>query len=325
MKTTKTITAVFSFVLAVVLLYVVAARTDLGEISRYLKDIKYIYVIFAVIIYTFDILLRAFRWQLFLGEGGVRTGLVEAFLAYNLGNSLNIIIPARIGDIARSYYLKKKHGYGYSTTLPTVILDRIFDTLGIFLIVLFCSVYVITKIQLAAWFYNLLIAGVIALILVYIVFEIALRKRDLIVKLKSKRLQFFLLKLFDVYDKTVRNKKKLLVFTLYSMLVWLLEGFTAYCVFAALDYYVNPVVIVFTVMVATLTKVIPLTPGGLGVFEGAFVVILTMFGNKSSIIGIISILFHFLMNIYGIVIGIYVLIKENISISKIKMEKVDGR
>lgn len=325
MKTTRRVTIILSFVLAVVLMYIIIARAGFGDIAVYLKNAEYRLILLMLVIYTADMLLRAVRWQQILAESGTKVGLKDSFLAYNLGNSLNIIIPVKIGDLARSYYLKSKHGYRYSETIPATILDRVFDVIGVYVVVLLCSIYVVTKVQLAEWFYYLMITGIAVLIAVFIFFEIAYKYRRKLERIKKRELRVFIHKLFDVFSGSVKNRARFILLVIYSIVIWLLEGVAAYYVFAAMSYTINLPVIMFAVMAATLAKAIPITPGGVGVFEGTLILVLSMFGYGSRIIGIISTIFHFLMNLYGILIGMYALIKENISISKIKFEKVDDR
>jgi hypothetical protein len=55
------------------------------------------------------------------------------------------------------------------------------------------------------------------------------------------------------------------------------------------------------------------------------VLVLALFGMDSGTGAVISTVNHFIMNFYTILLGIYALISENISINAIRREKVDRR
>jgi uncharacterized membrane protein YbhN (UPF0104 family) len=78
-------------------------------------------------------------------------------------------------------------------------------------------------------------------------------------------------------------------------------------------------------MIAILTKVFPITPGGIGIFEGTMVLVLSMFGLGSGEIAAASAVNHLFMNLYTLIVGMYVLLRKDISISKIQRERVDDK
>lgn len=321
MKNKKNVAAVLSFVLAILLLYFVLSKAGINNINGYIKNINYFWIIAVAATYTVDMLLRSIRWREILKDNAVQISMLDAFLAYNLGNSLNIIVPAKIGDVARSYYLKKKNNYSYTSTLPAVVMDRFFDVLGVYIIMLLACFYIITQVKLPRWFLNLMIIGVICLIAAFIVFGFLAAKKERIAVIKNDKLKKFVLSFIENLDGSVKNKKKFVKLILYSIIMWLLEGVGAYMVFLSIHCTVNPVVAIFANMTATLTKVIPVTPGGIGVFEGTMVIILSLFGVSPVLGGVVSTLDHLIMNVYTIVIGIYVILANGIKISNISRGK----
>lgn len=321
MKNKKTIGAVIGFLVAFGLLYFVLSKTGISNIKGYIKNINYVWIFAAVVLYTIDMLLRSYRWREILKDNDVKISMADAFLAYNLGNSLNIIVPAKIGDVARSYYLKKKYNQSYTSTLPAVVMDRFFDVVGVYIIMMVTCLYIITQVKLPAWFLDLMIVGVILLVAAFIVFSYLTAKKERINSIKSDKIRKFILSLIENLNGSVKNKRKFIKITIYSMIMWFLEGMVAYTVFLSINYAVNPVVAIFANMTATLTKIIPITPGGIGVFEGTMVIILSLFGIPSSLGGIVSTLNHFIMNIYTIAIGIYVILAEGIKLSSISQGK----
>src|SRR5205823_7527570 len=85
--------------------------------------------------------LRAARWKLLLnnvgsGMGGERlptlpgiNGLVEIIY---LSWFVNCIVPAKLGDAYRSYLLKRNAGISFSSTIGTILAERVIDLLVLF-------------------------------------------------------------------------------------------------------------------------------------------------------------------------------------------------
>jgi uncharacterized protein (TIRG00374 family) len=131
--------------------------------------------------------------------------------------------------------------------------------------------------------------------------------------------------LLEAFSSSFRDKKNFILLLACSVAIWLCEGVFSYLIFLAMGQHMNPVIVIFATMIAILTKVIPITPGGIGVFEGTMVLVLALFGMDSGTGAVISTVNHFIMNFYTILLGIYALISENISINAIRREKVDRK
>ncbi len=73
-----------------------------------------------------DLAVRAFRWQRLVAPiGHVR---YRSMLAYLLvGYMANNVLPARIGELVRSHYLGDREGLSRTTTLGTVVVERVVD------------------------------------------------------------------------------------------------------------------------------------------------------------------------------------------------------
>ncbi len=324
MKKNK-ISIIISFSIALILMYAILKKIGFEKLPEYLASINYTWIAAATMLYTVDMMVRAYRWQQILKDNSINIRLTDSFLAYNLGNAMNILIPAKIGDIARSYFLNKKYKLAYAKTLPATFVDRIFDVVGVYIVILICSVYVITTVKLDRWFYNMLLLGIIALVLTFVFLEVIINNKKLLKSIKNKRLVELIEAMRQVFHGSIKNKGKLLRMTVCSTFIWTCEGIITYFIFLSLGQNISPIIITFANMTANLTKIIPVTPGGLGVFEGTMILVLSFYGYTGAVIGIASTLNHLLMNLYTIALGMYALIRENIKIANIKMEKVNNQ
>ncbi len=73
-----------------------------------------------------DILLRTVRWQRLIAPIGAVSFL--PMLSYLLiGYLANNVLPARLGELVRSHYLGDREGLSRTTTLGTVVVERVVD------------------------------------------------------------------------------------------------------------------------------------------------------------------------------------------------------
>jgi uncharacterized protein (TIRG00374 family) len=321
MRSKKLPAAAASIVLAAVLMYYLLSKAGFSVIIENLSLLDYRWVLAAVALYTFDMLIRAFRWKVVLRDGDIRISVRDSFLAYNLGNSLNIVIPAKLGDVARSYYLKRKYAVEYSRTLPATFLDRVFDVLGVYILLVFCGIYIMAEIELEEWLYYVFAAGLAALAATVAVMEILYKRRDKIESIGNYRLRSLVSSLLEAFSGSFRDKGSFIMLLGCSVLIWLCEGVFSYLIFISMGHFLNPVAVIFATMVAILTKVVPITPGGIGVFEGTMVLVLSFFGMNAGTGALVSVVNHFMMNLYTVLLGIYALLRENISITAIRHER----
>lgn len=321
----KLLTTAASAALAVALMYFLLSKAGFDLLVKSLMLLDYGWVLLAVVLYTFDMFIRAFRWKAVLKGNDIHISIWDSFFAYNLGNSLNIIIPAKLGDIARSYYLKKKLALGYSRTLPATFLDRVFDVLGVYVVLLFCGIYIIAGTRLEDWFYYTFAAGIAALVLTVAAMEILFRRKETVARIKNEKLRNLILSLLEAFSGSFKDKGNFMLLLACSVVIWLCEGVFSYLIFISMGQSMNLFIIIFATMIAILTKVIPITPGGIGVFEGTMVIILSLFGLDSKTGAVVSTINHFIMNFYTILLGVYALFKENISIAAIQRERIDKK
>lgn len=325
MSSKKLLSTLVSTTLAAVLMYYLLSKAGLETITKSLMLLDYRWILLAVGLYTFNMFIRAYRWMVILRGNGISISIRDSFLAYNLGNSLNIVIPAKIGDVARSYYLKKKHGLPYSRTLPSTFLDRVFDVLGVYAVLFFCSLYIMTRTRLEPWLYYTFAAGMAALVVTFLLLELLFKRKEIIGRIGNEKLQNFLYSLLEAFMGSFRDRGKFMLLLACSVSIWLCEGVFSYLVFISMGQGIDPMVVIFAAMIAVLTKVVPITPGGIGVFEGTMVLILSFFGMDTATGAVLSTINHFITNLYTIMLGVYALLSENISISAISRERVDKK
>jgi glycosyltransferase 2 family protein len=113
-------------------------RIDLSQTVAAFAAVRIEFVLAAGGLIVAAIAIFAVRWYVLLPTSpSVPIRFVFCYLM--IGYMMNAIIPLRLGDLVRAYLLGRRHGIAVSTTLSTVVVERIFDVVAIVVIGLLVS------------------------------------------------------------------------------------------------------------------------------------------------------------------------------------------
>ena len=111
---------------SLVCLFLVVRGVDLGRTWDVLRGAHPAWVGLAVVALAGDVLLRGVRWQRLIAS--IHRVAFPRLLAYMLvGYLANNVLPARLGELVRSHYLGDREGISRTTTLGTVVVERVVD------------------------------------------------------------------------------------------------------------------------------------------------------------------------------------------------------
>jgi uncharacterized protein (TIRG00374 family) len=294
-----------SIIIGIGILALLIYFSDIEEIISLLSKINPIWIILAILVYNINWLLRGYRWQLILDSMGHRIKLKDSISLTVLGNFANLVTPAKIGDTVRALVLKKKDSVALSKGLSSIVIDRASDFFGVVVLTYLSFMLISTNLILPDWI-KLLITGSYYILVGGFVTVSMLSKIQILEKIlvKSNISKKYLFPLFQNI-KMVYKKKILTKLAVSSIVLWIFEISTAFILLYPLGYLGNPYVVIFAIMVGNLTKTLPLTPGGIGAYEGAVAAVFAV-GGLSYTVGLtVGILDHAIKNIYTIVLGAF--------------------
>ena len=111
-----------SLVLLLLLLY----QVELGEIKDALWDANYFLLAPSVAIYFVAVWFRAVRWRYLLAP--IRAIPVHRlYPVVIIGYMANNLLPVRLGEVVRSYYLARQENLNTSSALATIAVERVYD------------------------------------------------------------------------------------------------------------------------------------------------------------------------------------------------------
>ena len=111
---------------SLVLLLILIYRVDISEIKGALRDANYYLLAPSIIVYFIAVFFRAVRWRYLLTPIG-EYSVVRLYPVVVIGYMANNLLPVRLGELVRSYYLSRREDVNASSALATVAVERIYD------------------------------------------------------------------------------------------------------------------------------------------------------------------------------------------------------
>ncbi|MBI4807190.1 MAG: flippase-like domain-containing protein [Desulfovibrio sp.] len=260
----------------------------------------------------------------FLGYGAmaIRMNFLSGFhcgnwvglKAFLLSMAVNNVVPAKLGELAKAFYLRKEGGYSLSQSISMVFWERFFDLNAI----LAMGLVVAFHFRLKMAFFPLAICVGSIWTFLFLIRTWPDRGTRLINLVPVERLREFIVevKLQLVHGVTLRY---LFILGFYTALVWMLYAIptflTVYWV-AGLKLTMGQTLAVF--ILSALGMAMPSSPGAVGVFEAAIIFGLGLFKVDKELALAIGLIIHMMQFIPTTVAGLLVLAKSGLSLKDLR-------
>lgn len=305
-----------SFLLGVLVLGVLAYFAGSESISH-LKQVSLTSLVLATGVYSLSWVMRAERLSFLLRDSS--PGLGKVFVVNLGGYAGNIVLPAKAGDILRALYLDR-NGVERPEAFISVFFTRIQDLLAVtvILLVFLPSVWFI---NFSVWFLLPLALGISFLVSFVALFFLEIRRFQPYFRKLEKLLISRLFgddyditsEAFDVFDSYLKPGFSSKVLGM-SLLVWVLEVLTAYFIAVRIIPDISVALIFVAVSFGNVAKIVPATPGGVGLYEAAVASVLSVAGVPYSAAFSIALVEHTLKNVFIALFGSYFLSREGINL-----------
>ncbi len=103
-------------------------RADLSAMGEALASANYLTLAPAVTVYFVSLLFRSLRWKVLLAPFAP-TRVRRLYPVVLVGYAANNLLPLRLGELVRSYYLSTREPVRGSTALATILVERVLDGL----------------------------------------------------------------------------------------------------------------------------------------------------------------------------------------------------
>ncbi|MBV8715032.1 MAG: flippase-like domain-containing protein [Chloroflexi bacterium] len=123
---------VFSAILILLLINTLRGQAD--QLTSALRSANWPLLAPAIGLYFVGVWLRSIRWGLLLPEHAVKVSIL--FRALVVGFTVNNLLPLRMGEVARAYLLARWGRVSYSSTVASLLVERVLDGLSLALLLL---------------------------------------------------------------------------------------------------------------------------------------------------------------------------------------------
>lgn len=293
---------------------------NFSEVAASLRSASYVYIIPSVIVLVFAHYLRCYRWGIIL-KSLVSYDQKTLFSLGSIGFMAVGVLPARLGEFARPYLVKKKSGVRMSATMATIIVERVFDLLALML-VLFA---VLLRISLPPEIFK---AGMIMLMIAFLLFvfliflavkkDFSLSKIDRLLSFFPERLGTPLLRLSHSFIEGLQilpDVKKTLYVGVLSFVIWLVLGLSNYILFFAFNFDLSLINAYAILVIVALGVMLPAAPGFVGTYHYACVLGLTAFNIAKAAAFSYAVALHFIQMMPVIILGLVFLPFQRLSLA----------
>jgi uncharacterized protein (TIRG00374 family) len=257
-------------------------------------------------------ILKAVRWRyLFAPETRPPTGPV--FTSVLVGYFFNSILPARAGDVARIFALRRQTGTSVAESGATVIVERAYDVLVV-LVLLFVTVPwlpPVSWIQAAAALAVVLATALVVAMVVLAVWglrplKFVLRPLARLPFLSAERVEH----LGDNLGQglaAIRRPRLVLTALALTTAGWLAWAASTWFLMIGFDLELSFLGAVLVVVATSLAMILPSAPSALGVFEAAVLVALGAYGIADAQALSFALVLHALNFLPWVVMGVILL------------------
>lgn len=285
----------FATILAIAILCFLILTTGVKNFLESLLMIRLDLLAIAGILYASSFILRGYRFGYIVKRLGEKTSTGFSSLAVSIGQTVNVITPVRLGDLARAYVFKRS-GVSYTCSLGGIAVERTFDILSVALIAIVASIYLGTRFMEPFYAIGFALLIVVAIVVL-------------------SRMQNFVGRIMERAKMAMTLGDSATIFSL-SLLVWFFD--ISVCYILAMSFGgISIAVIALAVAIGNIVKAIPVTPGGIGTYELALTAIIGFY-QPYSVAFTLGFVDHALKNAVTVVLGLVALSTMNLSLKEVR-------
>jgi len=304
---------------------------DLAALGSALASVSPVWILPSIAIYFLGIWLRAARWRLLMSPfADVST--LRLFRTILIGLAVNNVLPLRLGELVRTYLLRRSDGVPIASSLATILIERLLD------LFVLCALMTLVLIFVPLEGVVLAVAGTTATITAVGVFGL------LVITVVPKR---FVDRLFDlgigvgerlhhrlgslarsIVDglRVIEDGKAVLAIVPLSILCWLSELGLYVCLMFAMGFNSGLLSLVAGMVIANLVTILPSAPGYVGTYDFFLQRTLTdSFFVPEALSGAYTILTHAVLLIPVVLAGLLFLTTEDLSLRGLTRGQVQSR
>jgi uncharacterized protein (TIRG00374 family) len=260
-----------------------------------LKNIIPAYLAVGIVICLSAWWLRGWRYHIILKNLNYRVSITVSTACIFVSQTVNLVVPARLGDFVRVFILKHEYNTTYSEGVSSLVVERVFD---LFTVALLGAVSVFFVLNVPSWFYTVIVLPLVAGV-IFFIFLLFNRKFSS----KNRYIAIILTMLHEIKRASL-SLKAVVLLGCSSMVIWLLDVLVCVAVVMMFQQQIPFAVIVLAIVIGNLVKAVPLTPGGVGTYEISLAITFGLAGVDPAVATLIAVIDHLIKNLVTLAGGI---------------------
>ncbi len=247
----------------------------MGEIARTVREVDPLFLVLAFLAHYSSYILRGSRWKEMIRKTGFPGNTLDLAKIIFLFQSIDCVLPAKLGDLYGAYLMKVNYSLSRSFSLGSIFLWRIMD-LVITLVIIVVSAFALFGNKIPAEIVTAITVVAPCLVVLLVFVGIFLRSHQwLLARFKSERIKGVI----DSFQQGLRLNWGMLPFFLISTTaIWFLEAVRFYFICKSMAVDLSLISVLFISTSSALLTAVPFTPSGLGAVELGMVGLLAFVG-----------------------------------------------
>jgi len=272
-------------------------------------------------VYAVATLLRGERWTRILHRSEIPASRADSYALTPIGYMGNNVLPARGGEVLRTFLLDAKLPQGEATKrtiLGTILAERVLDAIALGIILVALASSLLAHLSAPSTAILALVAGVVALALVALAIA-ALRFRE--------RLVFVLRSLIPLL-KPCRALLSIhgCALLALSLVIWVVEGTVYLVVGHSLHLHLSLQDALAIVAFTNVASLIPAAPGYIGTYDAAVVFAVNAVSTTAKHLSLsYLILLRFVLFVPITVVGFGLMVVRYGGLARIRAARADAR
>ncbi len=311
--------------ISIILFIVLITSIDLHQVGLVFQQINLLIIGWGILTLVIEIMLKSWRLQLITNLFAPLT-FFNSLKVFLIGRPFGLVTPGQVGDLARTYSLANHTGLKKPRALALSFLDKAFDLffLLIFafsglLILLFLNISIKKEI-----IYLLIILVIVSLIIIIFMIKKNWVKyffRPIFYFLIPKKYQLNLKNSFESFYEIfliILKNKKFLIILIISLIIWPIVSLRVFILAQAMALSVNLIYFLLFIPTIAFIEMVPISIMGIGPREYAYILFLSLLKIDKNNAVTLSLLTLLTNGIPVALVGYYFIVKENLSLKKIK-------
>jgi uncharacterized protein (TIRG00374 family) len=288
-------------------------------------------VILALVTVAATTAAKAHRWGLLFYPSHRILRLGRLLSALLIGQMMNALLPARLGELARAYLIGETEAQNKLFALGTIVVEKLLD--GLMLLLLLALLFLLMPLPDWLRIPGAMTGLVLAALLVAILLLTGQREKilgamDRFCQLVPVLERLGLRQQLEVLADSLSSLRATDVNTrllVWSVGIWVLAALTNYLTLLALGIEAPLLVAsLFVLVVIHLGLVVPSSPARIGVFHYLCVLSLSVFGVEGGLALAYGFVLHFIVVLPIIFAGLFFLWRENLNLYRLAREVEDS-